>query len=305
VTAQLIDGTSGNHIWADRYDRDYSAVFDLQDEIVRDIVGSLEYALWIALVRGEVGEPPPETSPLRAAGWHIAECTRADNRIAIACANRALRTNPKSVAAYQYLANAYIVDLMAGWAEDDAAAEKLLEAARRATSLSPSDHLSHGLFALGLAFVGSHDEALLHVRRALDLNSNSTNVLGPCGNALSVCGEAREANEMLERMLRLAPAHYFRAGFLSQMALNWLFLGAPERGAALANEAVKLNPEVICCHAVSAKISALLGQNEAAKRAISDAYRCRPDLNRSHVHAMFPHRDRSVRDQFVDLLGVA
>ena len=42
ITAQLIDGISGNHIWADRYDRDYSAVFDLQDDIVRDIVASLE-----------------------------------------------------------------------------------------------------------------------------------------------------------------------------------------------------------------------------------------------------------------------
>lgn len=76
ITAQLIDGISGNHIWADRYDRDYSAVFDLQDDIVRDIVASLEYVLWLSLVRGDpqVGAPNPTISPLRAAGWHIAEC---------------------------------------------------------------------------------------------------------------------------------------------------------------------------------------------------------------------------------------
>ena len=51
ITAQLIDGFSGNHIWADRYDRDYIAIFDLQDALVRDIVASIEYALWITLVR--------------------------------------------------------------------------------------------------------------------------------------------------------------------------------------------------------------------------------------------------------------
>jgi adenylate cyclase len=126
ITAQLIDGISGNHIWADRYDRDYSAAFDLQDEIVRDIVASLEYTLWITLVRGDVGAPNSASSPLRAAGWHIAECTHTGNRIAIACANRALEANPKSVAAYQYLANAYIVELMTGWSEDQADAGILL-----------------------------------------------------------------------------------------------------------------------------------------------------------------------------------
>jgi adenylate cyclase len=304
ITAQLIDGISGNHIWADRYDRDYSAVFDLQDEIVRDIVASLEYTLWITLVRGDVGAPNPASSPLRAAGWHVAECTRVDNRAAIACATRALEINPKSVAAYQYLANAYIVDLIAGWTEDEADAGNLLEAGRRATSLSPGDHLSQGLHAVGLAFVGNHDEALAHARRALALNSNSTNVLGPCGNVLSFSGEAREANEMFERMLRLAPAHYFRAGFLSQMALNWFCLGDPARGSPLVSEALKLKPEAICCHVVSAKIADSLGRHDAAEAAISDAYRRRPDLNRALIDVMFPHQDRSIPGQLADLFGI-
>jgi adenylate cyclase len=304
ITAQLIDGISGNHIWADRYDRDYSAVFDLQDEIVRDIVASLEYTLWITLGRGDVGAPNPASSPLRAAGWHIAECTHIGNRTAIACATRALEANPKSVAAYQYLANAYIVELMTGWTENETDAGSLLEAARKATSLSPGDHLSQGLYAVGLAFVGNHDEALAYARRALALNSNSINVLGPCGNVLSFFGETGEANEMLERMLRLTPAHYFRAGFLSQMALNWLCLGDPERGLPLAREALRLKPEAICCHITHAKISASLGDHEAAKAAISDVFRCRPDINRSLINGMFPYRDRSIPSQLTELLGV-
>ena len=108
-----------------------------------------------------------------------------------------------SVAAYQYLANAYIVDLITGWTEDEADAKNLLEAARRAASLSPSDHLRSG---------------------------------------------SGGENRTLERMLRLTHAHYFRAGFLSQMALNWFCLGEPERGLPLVSEALKLKPEAICCH---------------------------------------------------------
>ena len=213
ITAQLIDGISGNHIWADHYDREYSAVFDLQDEVVRDIVASLEYALWITLVRGDVGAPNPASSPLRAAGWHLAECTHIGNRTAIACAIRALEANPKSVAAYQYLANAYVVDLITGWTEDEADAGNLLEAARKATSLSPGDHLSQGLCAVGLAFVGNHDEALAYARRALALNSNSINVLGPCGNVLSFCRRGSGS----ERNARADASTYSRTLFSSRL----------------------------------------------------------------------------------------
>jgi TolB-like protein len=306
ITAQLIDGASGNHVWAERFDREYSALFELQDEITRDIVSSLEYVLWIALARGDAhaGAPDPISSPLRAAGWHIAECSHAGNRAAIEYASSALEANPKSVAAHQYLANAYIVDLFAGWTENaEADVAGLLEAGRRATALSPADSLSQGLYGCALSYGGNHDDALAGVQRALALNSNSVNVLGPCGNALSFSGNTQDANEMLERMLRLAPAHYFRAGFLSQMALNWFRLGEPERGLPLVSEALKLKPEALCCHIAYAQILSALGRSEAAA-AIAEAHRRRPDLSIDLIRKMFPHRDRTFPEQLAQALGM-
>jgi adenylate cyclase len=308
ITAQLIDGGSGNHIWAERYDRDYSDLFDLQDEITGCIVASVEYMLWTALVRGNshIGPPDPEISPLRAAGWHIIECTHAGNRAALACASRALQANPKSVAGYQYVANAYIAELLFGWTDNaEADLQNLLEAGRRAIALSPADSLSQGLYGLALAFGGNHDEALSCARRALALNSNSVIVLGPCGNVLSFSEAPQQANEMLERTIRLAPAHYFRAGFLSQMALNWLRLGQPERGLRLASEASKLKPEAPRCHIVSAAILVALDHSKDAKAATSEAYRYRPDINRALIRTMFPHRDRSVPDHLAGVLEIA
>jgi tetratricopeptide (TPR) repeat protein len=180
-----------------------------------------------------------------------------------------------------------------------------LEAGRRAIVLSPADSLSQGLYGLALAFEGDHDEALSCARRALALNTNSVNVLGPCGNVLSFSGEPQEANEMLERALRLAPAHYFRAGVLSQIAFNWLRLGQPERALPPVSEALKLKPEAICCHMIYAQVLNALGQREAAKAAISKAYRLRPDLNGGLIKAMFPHRDRSVADRLAEILALA
>ncbi|MBV9975883.1 MAG: adenylate/guanylate cyclase domain-containing protein [Hyphomicrobiales bacterium] len=308
ITAQLIDGASGNHLWAEKYDRDYSNPFDLQDEITRDLVASLEHVLWVTLVRGDphTGAPDPVLSPLRAAGWHIVELTHVGNRAAIACASSALEINPKSVAAYQYLANAYIAELFAGWTEDAASdIGNLMEAGRRATALSPADALSQCLYGVALSYAGNHDDGLACARRALALNSNSVNVLGPCGRVLTFYGEVREANQILERTLRLAPAHYFRAFFLSHMALNWLQLGEPERGLPLISEATKLKPEALCCYITQAQILQSLGRLEPAKGALSEAYRRRPDLNEGLVRAMFPYRDCLVSDRLVEALPIA
>jgi TolB-like protein len=304
ITAQLIDGASGNHVWAERYDRDYSRPFDLQDEIAGDIVASLEYVLWFALARGDhAGAPDRVLSPLRAAAWHLVECTHDDNRTAIQCAAGALKANAKSVAAYQYLVNAYFVELIAGWTEDaNADIKSMLDAGRRAAALNPADALSQGLFGCALAYAGDHDDALACMRRALSLNSNSANTYGPCGNVLSFLGEAREANELLERMLRLVPAHYFRAGFLSLMAHNWLQLGEPDRGGVLVREALKLKPEALCCQIMDVEILTALGRSDAAQAAIAMINTQRPDVSRALIRAIFPYRDRSVSEHLADVL---
>ncbi len=307
ITAQLIEGKSGNHIWAEHYDGDCRLSFDVQDEIACDIVASLEYLLWIALARADShqGPPDPRASPLRAAAWHVAECTHTSNRTAIACAATALEANPKSVAAYQYLANAYIAELFFGWAEDaQADIANLLEAGRRATALAPADHLSQGLFGLALSFGGNHDAALACVERALALNKNSANVLGPCGNVLSFSGDAREANKMLERKLRLTPGHYFRAGVLSQMALNLLRLGEPDRALPMAIEALSLKPEAPRCHIVNAAILVTLKRPEAAQAALAELHKLRADLSRAQIRTMFPLRDQTFPDHLAHIVGI-
>jgi adenylate cyclase len=308
ITAQLIDGRSGNHLWAERYDHEFADLFDLQDQVIRNMVASLEYVLWTALMRGDAhrGAPDPEVSPLRAAGWHILECTHHGNRRALECATRALHENPRSIAAHQYLANAYIAELLLGWTDDPRHdLSRLLEAGRQAVALNPADSLSQGLYGCALALAGEHDDALTHVERALTLNANSVNVLGPCSNVLSFSGTPREANDMLERMFRLAPAHYCRAAFLLQMALNFSRVGEHERGLSLAREAIKLKPDGLIGHITYGNISAVLGRAEAAQIAISNAHQLRPNLDLALVKAMYPHRDQSIPERMAAMLGLA
>jgi adenylate cyclase len=291
INAQLVSAHSGQHAWAQRYDRDFGDPFDLQDEIVRSIVGSLDYALWYGLFRGE-GAPNSATSPLRAAAWHLTQFTAADDRLAIACARRALERNPRSVAACQYEAVGYITDLQCGWSGDvtaDTAAA--VEAGRRAVALSPADASSQAIFGLALALARDPVGAVASGRRALSVGGNSSNALGFVVGILSLVGEAAESNELIARKLDVAPAHHCRALDVAHMALNWLQLGAPERGLPYADEAVRLKPETIRGHLARAAVLAAIGRTDEARAALAPAFALRPDLDAALIDAMIPYSD--------------
>ena len=294
ITAQLINAHTGTHAWARRYDRDLGDLFELQDDIVRHIAGALDYVLWYRMVRGDAGAgaPDPIASPLRAAAWHITQLTATDNRLAITCAQRVLQLNPRSVAAWQYLVLAYVDDVTCGWSRDAAGdAAAAVEAGRQAAALSPADSLSHALFAVALALKRDRDNALASSRRALETRGFAGSSLGVVAETLSIAGDAQEGNEMIDRVLDLIPAHYFRPQLVAQMALNWLRLGAPERGLPFAEEAVKLKPEAPITHVARTAVLAAIGRTEEAQAALAAAFAVRPDLDRTVVDAMIPYSD--------------
>jgi adenylate cyclase len=303
INSQLIEASSSNHVWARRYDREIADPFDLRDEVIRDVVGGVEYALWHVLVRGEGRSPDPHASPLRAAGWHITQVTAEDAQAAIACSRRALAVNPRSVAAYQYFALAYNILLRCGWSADFAAdAAAGLEAARQATRFSPGDALSHGLLAYALCDVGDAINSMEAARRALELNSNSVQALGLVASTMSFIGDPHEALRHLDRVLDLAPAHYGRAMFVSQTALVQWKLGNVARAVVLADESADLQRESLLGPLVQAVAMVGAGRLDDGKAALARARSLRPDLSPAIVLGMVPFSDPADRAALLDAL---
>jgi TolB-like protein len=301
INAQLINARSGNHAWARRYDHDFRNPFELQDEVIRNIVGALDYALWYGLARGASGvyALDPKASPLRAAAWHVTQLTATDLRSAVAAARHALERNPRSVAAFQYIVIAHTHAIMCGWSDDpltDVAAA--VEAGRQAVALSPADALSHALFGHAKAAARDGDGAIASGRRALSIDGNSANVLAAMATVLSLAGGADEANDVIARVLDLAPAHYYRSALLSHTALNWLRLGAPERGLSCAEEAVKLKPQALCGHVACAAVLAAVDRAHDAQAALAGAVALKPHLDHAFVEAMIAYSDPTDAERF-------
>lgn len=308
ISAQLIHARSGNHAWARRYDRDFVDPFELQDEIVGQIAGSLHYILWLSLVRGDdaTGPPDKDVNPLRAAAWHLTQFTATDIDSVVSCASRALEINPHSVAANQYLELGYGSRVFTGWSRDaESDVTAAVHAARRAVALSPTDGLSRALYSSALAYTRNTTETLASARHALSLDARSAHTLGPVALALSQAGDPTEANELIDRVLDIAPTHYGRAIFLARMALNWLRLGIPNRGLAHAEEAVQLKPEMITGHIARAALRAAVGRTDEARNALLAARTQRPDLDMAAVDAMISYGDSADTTRLMELLRAA
>ena len=150
VTAQLIDGESGNHIWADRYDRDLEDMFEVQDDITRTVVGSIEPELTRAEFE-RVRSNPPESLDAWAlfhrAIQHYARWSREENLLARQLFERAVELDGNFARAYAGISLTYTQGALLGISSFDR--EQAFRTAKRAVRLDEKDGFSH--LALGRA----------------------------------------------------------------------------------------------------------------------------------------------------------
>ncbi|MCK5363880.1 MAG: adenylate/guanylate cyclase domain-containing protein, partial [Gammaproteobacteria bacterium] len=207
VTAQLIDTASGGHIWADRFDRDLSDIFEVQDEITQQIVASVAPGIVSAEMqkakRKDVSTLDAWDRIMRA-HWHLARFTMEDNAEARKLLTEAAQIEPDSALALGDLAMIHTFDAIWNWGisrDQSLAAAK--EAARRAVAIDENNAWGHIALGVVEAFSGHHDEAVRRLEKAIGISPNDPNAHGHLGFALALAGESEKANSELEEAIRL------------------------------------------------------------------------------------------------------
>jgi TolB-like protein/Flp pilus assembly protein TadD len=202
VTAQLIETESGSHIWAERYDREITDIFDLQDEITLAVVQAIEPALWNVESRRAVRKDPQRLDAwdcVLRAFWHAIRMTRDDNVEAIRFARRAVELDPTYARAWSNLAFNLAVSWFWGWAADrEAAMAESLEAAQRALRLDSEDAETLGTLALIHAWRGAVEKAIRYGREGLRLDAGELFAIVGLGLGLIYSGEPDEAIAVFE-----------------------------------------------------------------------------------------------------------
>jgi adenylate cyclase len=209
ITAQLIDAETGNHLWAERYDRDMRDIFAVQDEVARSVASTVSGRV-DAASRDRVERLSPTALKaydliLRAKALTL-KYTKADNQQALACAERAVQLDPTSARAHAHLAWCHFYNYMAYWTADRSQAlATAYEQARRANELDETDCFTLTMLAIVQLFRREYDEARSNAQTAVELNPNDPVARRYLGMVLATTGNPEEGLEQIDIGKRLNP----------------------------------------------------------------------------------------------------
>jgi TolB-like protein/DNA-binding winged helix-turn-helix (wHTH) protein len=244
ITAQLIDATSGFHLWSETYDRDLHDVFALQDEIALSVVTALQ----ITLTQGEVARIRQRgTNNLRA--WllvnqsfeHLVRFTKEDNEQARKLAEEAIALDPNYPEAYVRLGRTHLTDFHAGWVANPSASLGLsIELAQQALKLDDTYPDAYHLLSAIYLYLKRHDDARLAVAKALNLSPNHSLAKASLGMILTYAGEPGPAINVFKEAMRLSPI--YPNWFLSELARAYFLIGSYEEAIKVLQERLQHDP---------------------------------------------------------------
>ena len=211
IVAQLIETETGAHIWADRYERDLSDVFALQDEITARIVSAIEPRVRTVEIKRALAKPTDNLtaydSYLRALPYYYSQ-TREAVTHAESLLRRAIDLDRGYAEALGTLADCIASRISTGWHEGSRrrAIDEACEAARRALAVGPDNStcLAAAAFAYGV-LARRFEEACELAERAIEVHPNSTFVRNRAGAVYSVSGESDKAIAQFEVAQRMNP----------------------------------------------------------------------------------------------------
>jgi len=281
ITAQLVEAETGNHVWAERYDRDLGDIFAVQDEITERVVAAIEPELYAAENIRSRRKPPESLDAwecvIRALSY-FSQSTPDAIAEAEALCRRAITIAPGYAQAHSFLAWALVRS--ATWAGGIAAvlpaAAAEAQTALRLDERDPWGHLTYGVVLWRMRRPAQAERAF---RRALELNPNFALACAYLGNALADLGAHNEAIENANRALRLSPNDRLVELRVFIVRTN-VYFAAKRYGDATAEagKMIERFPEIPGGHFLLVATAALQEDMQTAAAALSVAARVAPGL---------------------------
>jgi TolB-like protein/class 3 adenylate cyclase/Flp pilus assembly protein TadD len=302
VNAQLIDGATGHHIWVERFEREQAELFQLQDEIILRIVGSLPGRLRDIEGQRALRKDPVEVGAyeayLRGAYLYSIETESALTH----CREQfelATRLDPSFARPWGYLAYVAVQRWIAGWGDETVLTEAE-DYARRAVSLDPNDYANHWDLAIVYLNTRRFDMAREEYARAANLNPNDADLLAEMAETLVFAGESDIALRQLQEAMRRNPFHpdWYR------WVLSWALFNSDRHAEALA-ELDRINRPPQHIDLLRAAILVKLGRIEEAKAPLGRFLEYRPGWNLAKERARITFRRRKDEERWLGALAEA
>ena len=302
ITARLLDGATGGHVWAERYDRDLKDIFEIQDEVTREIV----VALAVALTPHERQTFAHRRSVDLNAYEHylrgrefVYRHTNAANAQALAAFQAAVNIDANFAAANAILAYCMVVNFINRWGEpENRSIDTAVRISQKAVRLEPFEPRTH--FALGVAYLWSkrHNDAIVEEERAIALEPNFADAHAALAQIFCYAGKPKESIERSEIAMRLDP-HYPSLLLHILGHAHFLLEQYDDAACALRSRLVR-NPDSDMSRVLLAACYGHLGQREQARTEWNEALRINPTYSFDQRRRMLPYQNLADFERIVD-----
>lgn len=309
ITAQLIDASSGGHVWAEKLDRDLEDIFAVQDEVTQRIVQELAVKLTTETCQARLGLGAPRLK-VKAEVYDLTMRARANHckfappyaAEARALLGRAIEIDPQFAPAYAVLALVHCAEHVNGWIRDEGHVNVGMQYARRALELDPEDAQAHQAIAMLSLFSRVYDVAEREAEQSIACGPSYFGAYMCHGQVLDFTGRHAAAIDAFQRALRLDPG--------SDLLIH--LIGRAQFGAGLLADAARSferrivrAPRTDMSRAYLASVRGAEGDVSEARRLWSEILDINPAFSIDRLRMVLPYRDASWFDRFAGGLAAA
>jgi adenylate cyclase len=309
ITAQLIDATTGGHLWSERYDRKFKDVFMLQDEIVKNIVTALD----VKLVEGEQAKLYRKATDIPAAydafmkGFNLFRQFRKDaNSLAQHYLSKAIELDSKYAGAMGLLGTTHWADARFGWsASRSQSIEKGKKFALKALAIDDKTYFALSALSLIYLLEKDYDRCMEIREQAFSINPNGADSNALMAFTLSLVGREEEALSYQKTAMRLSP--FYPPWYLTTLCDIYRLTGRHNEAIATAKAIIelKLPLEMEMGRLYLAAILIELGRDEEARELASEYRKLRPTFSLKRFKKTRIYKDPDITEKLISQLQKA
>ena len=310
VTGQLIDADNGTHVWAERYDRELDDIFELQDDIVEQIVTHMLPGIERAEAQQAVQRRPANLGAwdlFQRGCWHFHRLSQTDMARAREYFEASLEIDPLFGSAGAFVAATYAMDVAFGWGHDPAGTIKHgIAAAHHAIGIDPKEPFARASLSSLYVFNREPERAAEEAQQAVDINPFFGNGYLALGNSLLFAGRPKEGIEAMHKGLHLSPRDEPTISLVwGLLTLAHILNQDYDTAIDYGRRALADNPANYRAGQRLACALAHKGDIADARATLQATYQHMPDPPLAYFEATYPFKDPDAFDFFIDGLRKA
>jgi adenylate cyclase len=297
INVQLIDAVSGQHVWAESYDRDMKDLFSLQDEVILKIASAMS----VNLTAGQQARAWAEGTKSLEAYLKILQCreylrgNRESNALARRMAEEAIALDPGYANAWALLGATHWKDVYLGTGNPGESIAKAIELNQKALAMNGSLADARSRLGVLYSWSGRYDEGIAEAERGVELDPNSGDANFYLAMVLRYAGKSKEAIPVIRKAMRLEPMTpdiYFQ-----NLALLYFQTGDCAEAIAACEKGLQRNPDDLNSHVIKAAVYGYCGKEKDSRKATEEILRINPKFTVESYTKILPYRNPSDRDR--------